>query len=262
MKTFLAFFDVLGFKEFIYNNEMEYIQRMFGNLMRDSQTAVSGEKYIQTNSGMVVPDLKNQKVNCLHVSDSIVFWSNSDTEEDFLEMVKVCYSFYWRSLQTSFPLRGCLIHGEIDFKPFTIENESKSKFYNYSLFGKGLIEGYLKAESINYAGCFIDKSAINKVEDKTINDLIYDQKICLYKIPFKDGTYSYEHVFRPIEGEHNDVSFRNSANGVKRLFTDHMNGKELPDSVKLKMNNTIDFLEYFRETKRDLENPNKPKNEK
>lgn len=261
MKTFLAFFDVLGFKEFIYNNEMEYAQRMFGNLMRDSQTAVSGEKYIQTNSGMVVPDLKNQKVNCLHVSDSIVFWSNSDTESDFLEMVKVCYSFYWRSLQTSFPLRGCLIHGEIDFRPFTIENENESKFYNYSLFGKGLIEGYLKAESINYAGCFIDESAIRKVEDKTINDLIYDQKICLYKIPYRDGTYSYEHVFRPIIGEHNDVSFRNSANGIKRLFTDHMNGKELPDSVKLKMNNTIDFLEYFRETKGDLENPNKPKNE-
>jgi|GEM_PF-6479739 len=31
MKTFYAFFDVLGFKEFINNNEMEYAQRMFGS---------------------------------------------------------------------------------------------------------------------------------------------------------------------------------------------------------------------------------------
>ena len=254
MKTFIAFFDVLGFKEFIYNNEMDYAQRMFGNLIRDSQSAVSGEKYIKTNSGMIVPDMEHQKVNCLHVSDSIVFWSKSDTEEDFLEMVKACYSFYWRSLQTSFPLRGCLIHGEIDFKPFTIDNGNDSKFYNYSLFGKGLIESYLKAESINYAGCYIDESAIKNVEDSTINNLIYEQKICLYKIPFKNGTFSYEHVFRPLKGEHNDVSFRNSANGIKRLFTDHMKGKELPESVKLKMNNTIDFLEYFREARTDLKN--------
>jgi len=259
MKTFLAFFDVLGFKEFIYNNEMDYAEKMFENLMRDSQTAVSGEKYIETNPGMIVPDLKNQKVNCLHVSDSIVFWSDSDTEDDFLEMVKVCYSFYWRSLQTSFPLRGCLIYGEIKFKPFTIENKSGNKFYNYSLFGKGLIEGYLKAESINYAGCYIDESAILKVKDETINNLIYKQKVCLYKIPLRDGSYSYEHVFRPIKGEHNDVSFRNSANGIKRLFNDHMNGKKLPDSVKVKMNNTIDFLEFFRATKRDLENINELK---
>lgn len=260
MKTFLAFFDVLGFKEFIYNNEMEYSQQMFSHLLRDSQTAVSGEKYIKANSGMIIPDLKNQKINCLHVSDSIVFWSNSDTKEDFLEIVKVCYAFYWRSLQTTFPLRGCLIHGEIDFQPFTIKNENQSTFHNYSLFGKGLIEGYLKAESINYAGCYIDESAIQKVNNKIINALIYDQKICLYKVPFRDGAFSYEHVFRPIKGEHNDVSFRNSANGIKRLFTDHMNGKLISDSVKLKMNNTIDFIEYFRQTKPDLEKPNKPKN--
>ncbi len=259
MKTFLAFFDVLGFKEFIYNNEMEYIQRMFGNLLTDSQSAVSREKYIKSNSGMIIPDLKNQKVNCLHVSDSIIFWTNKDTASDFSDLVEVCYSFYWKSLKTSFPLRGCLIHGEIDFNPFTIENEKNIKYYNYSLFGKGLIEGYIKAESINYAGCYIDESAIQQVEDKQINDLIYDQKLCYYKIPFKDGTFSYEHVFRPIFGEHNDVSFRNSAKDIKRLFRTHTKDKAINESVTLKMNNTIDFLEYFRETKRDLENPNKTK---
>jgi hypothetical protein len=258
MKTFLAFFDVLGFKEFIFNNEMQYTREMFMLLLQDSQTAVSGEKCIETNMGMA-PDLQNQKVNCLHVSDSIIFWTDSDTEDDFAELVKVCYSFYWRSLKTTFPIRGCLVYGEIDFSPFTIDNRNGKKFYNYSLFGKGLIDGYLKAESINYAGCFIDETAIEKVSDTLVNDLIYAQKICYYKVPFKDGSSSYEHVFRPVIGEHNDVSFRNSAKEIKRLFTNHINEQKLSASVILKMNNTIDFLEYFRETKRHLENPNKPK---
>lgn len=257
METFIAFFDVLGFKEIINNNDLPEMKRLFGHLLRDTQTALSGETFVQLNQGTIVPDLKNQKVNCLHISDSIVFWTNGQTEEDFKELVSVCYSFYWRSLQTTFPLRGCLTYGEIDFNPDTIRTTGGVNFYNYSLIGKGLVDAYLKAESIEYAGCLLDKLAIKKVSDKLINDLIYDQKVCMYKVPFKLGA-SYEHVFRPIHGNHNDVSFRNTANGIKRLFTyaSKTDIDKMPDSVRNKMNNTIDFMSYFRETDKDLKNPN------
>ncbi len=258
MKTFIAFFDVLGFKEFIYNNELDEAKRLFNHLLRDSQTAISGEKYIKLNSGMVVPDLKNQKVNCLHVSDSIIFWTNNHTEEDFKDLVEVCYSFYWRSLQATFPLRGCLTYGEIDFNPSTIKNDNGIDFYNYSLIGKGLVDAYIKSDNIEYAGCLLDELAIEKVSDTLINELIYDQKICMYKVPYKNGE-NYEHVFRPIKGDHNDVSFRNTAQSIKRLFT-YASKTELtnmPESVKKKLNNTIDFIGFFRETDRNLKNPNK-----
>ncbi|MDW8274728.1 MAG: hypothetical protein RMJ53_10910, partial [Chitinophagales bacterium] len=205
METFIAFFDVLGFKEFIFNNDLNEVKQLFGHLLRESQTAVASENYIQLNHGLVVPDLKKQKVNCLHISDSVIFWTNGKTEADFEELVSVCYTFYWRSLQTTFPLRGCLTLGEIAFDSLTFSNENGTTFYNYSLFGKGLVESYLKAESIQYAGCLIDNTAIKVVSDKLINNLIYDQKICMYKVPFKSNFYSYEHVFRPIKGNHNDV---------------------------------------------------------
>lgn len=256
METFIAFFDILGFKEFINNNDLKEVKRLFEHLLRDTQTAVSGEKYVQLNASTIIPDLKQQKVNCLHISDSIVFWTNSNTEDDFKDLVAVCHSFYWRSLQTTFPLRGCLTHGEIDFNPATIKNINSVNFYNYSLIGKGLVNAYLKAESIEYAGCVLDKIAIEKVTDKLINDLIYDQKICMYKVPFKTGV-SYEHVFRPIKGNHNDVSFRNTTNGIKSLFTyaSKTDIDKMPESVKNKMNNTIDFISFFRETDKDLKRP-------
>lgn len=256
METFIAFFDVLGFKEIINNNDLNEMKRLFGHLLRESQTALSSEKFIQLNHSTIVPDLKNQKVNCLHISDSIVFWTNGQAEEDFNEIVSVCHSFYWRSLQTTFPLRGCLTYGEIDFNPNTIKTIDGINFYNYSLIGKGLVNAYIKAESIEYAGCLLDNLAIERVEDKTINDLIYDQKICMYKAPFKTGE-RYEHVFRPIKGNHNDVSFRNTANGIKRLFTyaSKTDIEKMPESVKRKMNNTIDFVSYFRETDKDLKRP-------
>ncbi len=253
METFIAFFDILGFKEIVNNNNLTELKKLFEHLLRDTQTAVSGETYLQMNASEIIPDLKNQKVNCLHISDSIVFWTNSNTEEDFKEIVSVCHSFYWRSLKTTFPLRGCLTYGEIDFNPDTIKIIGGVNFYNYSLIGKGLVDAYQKADAIEFAGCLLDMQAIKQVQDKTINDLIYDQKICMYKVPFKTE-FNYEHVFRPIKGTHNDVSFRNTANGIKKLFTDASKSdvNKMPESVKNKLNNTIDFISYFRETDYDL----------
>ena len=249
METFIAFFDVLGFKEIINNNDLTEMNRLFGHLLRDTQTALSNEQFVKSNQSTIIPDLKTQKVNCLHVSDSIVFWTNGQTEEDFMDLVSVCHTFYWRSLKTTFPLRGCLTFGEIEFFPSTINAISGVNFYNYSLYGKGLVDAYTKADSIEYVGCILDNLAISKVKDSTINKLIYDQKICMYKVPFKSGE-NYEHVFRPIKYNHNDVSFRNTVNKIKSLFTyaSKTDINNMPESVKRKMNNTIDFINYFRET--------------
>lgn len=247
METFLAFFDVLGFKEFIYNTELAGVKQEFDNLLRDTQTALSGATFKQAG-GAIVPDLSQQTINCLHVSDSIVFWTADGTETAFLQLVDVCYDFYWRSLQTSFPLRGCLTFGEIEFSPFTINNsQTGAAFHNFSLIGRGLVDAYTRAEAMNYAGCFVHMDAINKVRDQTVNNLIYAHKLCYYKVLFKTKS-SYEHVFRPNKGTHNEVSFRNAGQRIKQLFSAHMNSKPLPESVQEKLNNTIDFLGHFRET--------------
>jgi len=195
-------------------------------------------------------DLNYQKVNCLHISDSIIFWTNSNTEADFIELVDVCYNFYWKSLQTTFPLRGCLTYGEIDFNPITIGNGKDVKFYSYSVIGKGLVDAYLKAESIEYVGCLLDKKAIEKVNNEhLIIKLIEDKKICMYKVPFKNG-FRYEHVFRPMKTKLNDIAFRNYTNIIKRLFTNASKSDidNLSENVKIKLNNTIDFINHFRET--------------
>lgn len=253
MKTFIAFFDVLGFKEFINKNDLTEVRRLFNQLLRDSQTAICGQKYIQVNQGVTVPDLKHQTVNCLHVSDNIIFWTNNDSEKDFKDLVEVCYFFYWRSLQTTFPLRGCLTYGEIDFNPYTKTNENGIEFYNYSLIGKGLVDAYLKSDNIEYAGCLLDKLAVDKAGSDLVNSLIYEQKICVYKVPHKNGD-DYEYVFRPIKGDLNEISFGNTVKAIKELFTYASKAEltNMPESVKKKLINTIDFFSFFRETDEPL----------
>jgi len=249
METFIAYFDILGFKEFINNNESKETIRLFNHLLRETQNALSSGKMKASDASTIVPDLRYQKVNCLHISDSIIFWTNTNSEDDFRDLVDVCYTFYGRSLQMFFPLRGCLTYGDIYFYPATIQNENDITFYNYSLIGKGLISSYLKAENIEYAGCIVDEKAIKKLSDRVIDDLIYEQKICMYKVPFKNG-FEYQHVFKPIDGSHNEVSFRNSVNAIKSLFSyaSKTDIDNMPESVKRKLNNTIDFISYFRES--------------
>ncbi len=41
METFIAFFDVLGFKEIINNNDLTEMKRLFGHLLRDTPAPLS-----------------------------------------------------------------------------------------------------------------------------------------------------------------------------------------------------------------------------
>lgn len=246
MDTYIAYFDILGFKEFIENNEKEYVDRNFQHIFRESQTAISGENYIQYDPGTIIPDLSKSEINCMHFSDSIIFWTSDSSPENFKKIVDVCYTFYWRCMQTSFPVRGCLVFGDVEFKPFQIKGAGGATFYNSSLYGKGLVNAYLKAESQDWAGCFIDKSAIETVEEGVITELIYSNKVVYYPVPLKNGTRVYEHTIRIIGSKLNNVAFRNLAKGIERIFTHHMNGKPLTESVLKKQNNTIEFLKYFR----------------
>lgn len=240
---------MLGFKEFIENNEKVYVERNIQHIFRESQTAISGDTFIQDGLGKIVPDLDKAEINCMHFSDSIIFWTNDTLSESFKKIVDVCYNFYWRCMQSSFPVRGCLVFGDIEFRPFQIKSTGGATFYNSSLYGKGLIDAYLKAESQDWAGCYIDKSAIKTVEEDVIYDMIYANKVVYYPVPLKDGTQSFEHTIRIIGGSLNNVAFRNFAKEIERIFTHHMNGKSITESVIRKQNNTLKFLDYFRTEK-------------
>ncbi len=245
MEVFLAYFDVLGFKEFIDNSKPEIRERLMNNLMRDSQLAMTQDKTVE-HGGVLIPDLSQAKVHCLHVSDSIVFWTDGLSAENFSDIVLCSSLFLMRCIQMTFPVRGCIVAGEISFSPFTIKNEN-SHFYNSSLYGKALIDGYLKAESQDWVGCYIDRSAISKVEEKHVDELIYSNRIVYYPVPFKDGTSSYEYALRTIPRTINNVYFKNLAKSIVEVFERHTNGKPLPDSVRQKLTNTIKFYDYFRQ---------------
>ncbi len=150
-------------------------------------------------------------------------------------------------MNSFFPIRGCLIYGEAFFSPFEIKG-GENNFYNSSFIGKGLVDAYLKGESIEYAGCVFDDSVVSKVGDQTVAKLIEDRILFNYKVLYKSGD-RYSLVFSPFPSKITELTFHNTIGSIKRMFSalSNMDPDNLPDSVARKMNNTIDFVSHFRD---------------
>ncbi len=194
-----------------------------------------------------IPDLSKSNIHCSHISDSILFWTEGTSKEDFENIVNCAAFFLNRSLQATFPLRGCVVAGKFTFEPSTIENDKGFVFQNSLLYGKALVDAYLKAESQDWAGCYIDKSALLKVDPSVITKCIDTNIASYYSVPLKDDKYADELAIRTIQCSINNTYFTNLSKTFEEIFMIHMNGKPMNESAKRKLVNTIKFLSCFRE---------------
>lgn len=242
MKVFLGYFDIMGFKNYMLNTPLDKATEKFNRLFLDSQLAITGDKIFQSG-GSAMPEINLQGVEALHISDSIIFWTKDVSHDGFKRIVDACYTFAWRSGYT-FPARGGIVYGDIHFQPFEIKGMTGVSFRNSSIIGKGLVDAYSLADSLNFAGCVLSSTALEQGDDRLISELIYEQKLVYYKVPFKTGD-AYAYVLRPLKNTHNEVSFKNEALKVERVFSGQSPNGVLDLSTTLKMNNTIDFHRSF-----------------
>jgi hypothetical protein len=93
-------------------------------------------------------------------------------------------------MQTTFAVRGAIGHGDFEFNPFQIRGHGDTRFFNSSLYGKALVDIYVKAENQDWAGCFIDDTALNVLDpenQKIVHMVMMHQKfrefLINYSIP-------------------------------------------------------------------------------
>ena len=246
MNHFISYFDYLGFKQFIENNNLEYQKRIIGNNFRDIESALSKGKYRDVPKG-VIADLKNSNINCINFSDTIIFWTNDDSEASLIEILEVSYMFNWQAIGYFFPARGSLAYGEIVYVDYKKQNEAGGIYNVNSVFGKGLVRAHEKAEIQHWAGTVIDESFISELVIRG-----YDLETFLkpyarkYKVPYKFGIdLPEEYVLRIVKGELNDEAFINVSRNIVDNFGCHNKSTDNRD-VSEKIYNTIRFLESFK----------------
>lgn len=246
-ETYLAYFDFLGFKEFILNNEDEVLIQRMGHIYRDIEMALGQGKYNEPKNGVITANFSNSKLNCLNISDTVVFWTNDNELDSLKELLNVAFEFNWKENLYNFPLRGAIIKGKIRIVNGKTKTINGGSYGVSCLYGQGIVNAHLKAESQNWAGTVIDKSIVNEFKSaEEAHDFLKPYAV-KYKIPYKNLDYeTEEYAFRFTKENINIATFESKSNSINRVFSQDNKSVEHP-SVQKKIENTIKYLKSFIE---------------
>lgn len=162
-EVYLAYFDFMGFKEFIQNNSDESLMRRMGHIFRDIEICLGQGKYKEPRDGVILSDVSSSKLNCLNISDTVIIWTNDCELDSLKELINVAYEFNWREIGFNFPLRGAILKGKIREVTGREVNSEGGSYSVQCVYGKGIVDAHLKAESQNWAGTVIDQTILDEL---------------------------------------------------------------------------------------------------
>lgn len=243
MKTFIGYFDLLGFKEFVQKNEHTAQKQGMHNLFIEMGNALANGKVVKQSDGGYIPDLSDSKVRVLNFSDTIIFWTEDDSYSSLSEILKVIFLFNYTSTIHYFPARGTLIHGEIEHVYYDQENDKGGAYFINSVFGSGIVEAYQKAELLDWSGATIDSSTIDRIKffEKEETQILSSYAKS-YSVPYKNNKTINEYAFKLIQEPIDEKTYLNLEESIRNNFKNYNKSTE-NEAVQRKLKNTLEFLE-------------------
>jgi hypothetical protein len=249
MKRFIAYFDYLGFKDFIIRNPPTEQLRIMNNNLRDIENALALGKFIRQPDGGVIADLTQSTLKCINFSDTVVIYSNDDSLQSLKEILDVALFYCSRCNLFFFPVRGCVYYGEFISMNFNQPNKRKGAYHVNSVFGEGLVNSHLKAENQAWAGGVIDNTIC---EYLAINGLNVDHYLSpfakKFKVPYKENPIEEDewvlHLLEMKGTKLNSEAFERRKIDIVDNFAKH-NKRTDSEKVQKMISNTLEFLESY-----------------
>ena len=244
---YLAFLDILGFKELVENNELEELEKLYEKLEGSvlySMAHTNPDHRLSNKEGL--PGIEETNLNSMIISDSIILWTDDDGQGSFLELILAVKYFMFHSIQSGFPLRGAISCGELLMKNGLRERSPKFNSYT-TMLGPALTKSYILEGKSNWAGCIIDTECIShfnekysEYEDQNVADIELFESINLlkkFKTPMKSGEIE---EYQTINwSEFGGIQLTEDA--VRNSFSEH--NKSVDDwAVESKIQNTLAYL--------------------
>lgn len=217
---FVAYFDILGFKNMVLELDNEEIGKKLTLLMKELNKRIEAKDLLNVfkNRG-----LKENQTKQVVFSDSIFIFSHGST---WLDLFKIVYdSFYiWiNSINNQTPLKGCISFGKINV------DFNKSIFY-----GKPIINSYLLHEEMKMIGVMLDNSVESFFESLNPENQelkFYKTVTTDYFAPFRSGKITHRFI-KP-----NDAVRRDGlVESVSRLY------RNISGDPRIYIDNTISYL--------------------
>lgn len=222
-KRFVAFFDILGFRDMVMRTSHQEIYAKLDKLSK----ATKGIEKIQFTEDYN-EQVGNGEIYTVSFSDSLVLFSKTDDIDNFKFFLVAVRWVFAKAIENFIPIKGGISYGEVSL------NKSEQIY-----FGQPIIDAYLTEEDVNYFGVVchfsIDKfiaDNYDQLDMDYINSIIFESVT-----PLKSGQITHKNIdwFTKLNRvmETNEESsqkqaiieilenFRNSSSGSPRRYIDN-----------------------------------------
>lgn len=226
---FIAFFDVLGFKNLVEKNSHKTLMKIYEGALCDTVFQINRTGIdLHKNDETAVKSLENIKQYV--ISDSIILIQNDFSHRGFFFLVLQCKVLLTVAINEGIPLRGAISVGPVSI----LEN------FGTTIVGKGLTNAYMLESIQNWSGAIIDDACFQiHPGDETFLGIINNSDnpiIINYKVPTKTHEVREYRVI-------NWTSEKESLNTIKQSFSQH--GKEIiNEKEKVIVQNTLNFVKF------------------
>jgi len=175
---FVAFLDVLGFKDSVMRNTHEDIYSKLSSINRLKKSI---EK--SNNSIKLAEYYQDAEVYIVNFSDSIVIFSKNNSVYNFEYFLIAVRFLFGKSIAANIPIKGGIAYGEISV------NKTEQIY-----FGQPIIDAYLLEEDLNFFGIALHNTVDKYVSEKSIEiDSLAYYNLLLFnsKIPLKYGKINH-----------------------------------------------------------------------
>jgi hypothetical protein len=249
MGKYIAFLDILGFKEIILNNPHEKVVELFENFRIYVQRSIAKGETKEDNLGRMVSDVSDSTINSNIISDSLIFWTNDNKASGLFELIECLQLFttFCHNLPKIF-LRGGITYGDFfyDYSGI-IKGKDGALMVHPIMVGRALVEVFQLEKQLEIAGSIISNEAIEEARandeeffDKKWRELSEEKKIVKYNMPTKREAINVWTInwVNAVTHPTLDELIKGFSNFNKR--TDH------PD-IQAKIMNTIGYYQYIKQ---------------
>lgn len=236
-KSFVAFFDILGFKDLVSNNSHEELLEIYDFALYD--TLKSMIPILKTVYG-IIPQLGTKEIDTLEIyiiSDSVIIILKDISTKGFLYLLAVSRIVLSSAMGGGIPLRGGISVDEVS----VLKNE-----YGTTILGKGLTKAYEIENKQSWSGAIVSEECfeyLKEPESKDLAERLINAEgailIRKYNVPSKDGEKE-EYV---VEWTRYDLI--KSENDVIGAFSQHNKSVNL-ERTKTIINNTLEFYRWMQ----------------
>ena len=177
-KRFVAFFDILGFKDMVMKySHQDVLSKL--NLLKKHTLKLENFQWNTEKTKKANINPKPDQTKSVTFSDSIIFFSHSGTKEDFVKILVDSHTILKVALNNGIAIKGAISFGEI-----TVD------FVNSLFFGQPIIDAYLLHEDLHMLDVVLDHNCENQI--KTFGNLeVINLNIRFDKVKMKYGSVKH-----------------------------------------------------------------------